>query len=228
MKKFPYAQVRRLGHPLADKRGRVRLHRLVLWDRLGPGAHPCHWCGQELHWRPTPDQVALVGDHVDANPTNNAAENIVAACQPCNATRANRARTTCSRGHSLTPESTYVHPSTGWRSCRICKAERSLRRYYRLRADGGCGCPDSMPCEQCVTGFGRGSDRAPGDLLPCGTHAAWLRHRKAEEDPCSPCSEAHKHYVRWKNERRKARHVLLGDDGSVTPITAEQDADGAA
>lgn len=39
-------------------------------------------------------------------------------------------RSICLRGHPFTPENTYVYPSTGRRSCRICRQGRQ-RRYYR-------------------------------------------------------------------------------------------------
>lgn len=29
-------------------------------------------------------------------------------------------------------------------------------------------------------------------LKPCGTNAAWIRHRRAGEEPCIPCTQAHR------------------------------------
>src|SRR5689334_2898842 len=37
-------KVYRKDHPLADGQGRVSLYRCVLYDKIGPGTHPCHWC----------------------------------------------------------------------------------------------------------------------------------------------------------------------------------------
>lgn len=51
--------------------------------------------------------------------------------------RANRrGYTHCHRGHELTPENTYVSPSTGKRRCRTCKAQwqRDSRRAAARRA----------------------------------------------------------------------------------------------
>lgn len=86
--KYPYLQVRASGHPIADRRGNVVEHRKVLYDTIGAGVHPCHWCGRELHWRtrnkhnPLPDD--LVVDHLDGDKRNNDPVNLVPSCQPCN------------------------------------------------------------------------------------------------------------------------------------------------
>ena len=36
----------------------------------------------------------------------------------------------------------------------------------------------------------RKNDRRPRQLQPCGTRAAYIRHRRAGEKPCDPCREA--------------------------------------
>ena len=78
------------AHPLAGKTGLVSEARAVLYDRLGPGPHACHWCGTTVDWVvgargniPT----ALVADHVNSDPLDDRPENIVPACGACNATR---------------------------------------------------------------------------------------------------------------------------------------------
>lgn len=58
-------------------------HRLVLLARIGPGEHPCHWCGRRLVWG-----VNLVTDHVDFDRANNDPGNLVPACHRCNSRRA--------------------------------------------------------------------------------------------------------------------------------------------
>lgn len=84
-----YRRVKRLGHPLAGKDGGVALHRLVLYEAIGPGEHPCHWCSTLVDWskRYPADQAALVVDHLDWNRANNQLANLVASCPPCNSTR---------------------------------------------------------------------------------------------------------------------------------------------
>lgn len=38
-------------HPLVtNDRGQITEHRVVLYDAIGPGPHPCHWCGKLLDW----------------------------------------------------------------------------------------------------------------------------------------------------------------------------------
>lgn len=79
-----YRSVNRSGHPIAPASGRVHVHRLVLFDKVGPGSHPCHWCGRTVTWC-----VDLEGDHVNGDRTDNRPENLVVSCRPCNCNRAN-------------------------------------------------------------------------------------------------------------------------------------------
>lgn len=85
-----YVQVCDAAHPLARSSGLVYEHRKVLFDAIGEGPHPCHWCGRELRWvrgaRGGPTG-ALVPDHLDGDKANNARANLVPACHPCNASR---------------------------------------------------------------------------------------------------------------------------------------------
>lgn len=90
--KHPYQGMSAPNHPLATKSGHVGRHRAVLYDSIGPGPHECHWCGKEINWavgvRGGPSS-ALVVDHLDNNPANNALSNLVPSCQACNKRRAN-------------------------------------------------------------------------------------------------------------------------------------------
>ena len=75
------------GHPLLPNGSHsVPEHRLLLWDLIGPGAHPCHYCGVKVEWRPNSRTAtgSLTVDHQDRNPLNNAPENLVPSCQSCN------------------------------------------------------------------------------------------------------------------------------------------------
>ena len=77
----------RHGHRNAN----VLLSRAVLYDKIGPGKHPCHWCGRIVEWMVgghrgvKPGQ--LVADHLDKNPENNSPDNLVPSCQSCNVKR---------------------------------------------------------------------------------------------------------------------------------------------
>jgi hypothetical protein len=84
-----YIYLYRPAHPMADKTGRVAEHRLVLSEKTGPGAHPCHWCGLTVSWdKKWPgDRDALVPDHLNGDRADNRPENLVPSCQPCNVSR---------------------------------------------------------------------------------------------------------------------------------------------
>lgn len=88
MSRYIYKQVRQPDHPLADRRGTLTEHRKVLYDAIGGGPHPCHWCGLALSWRshnqhkPKPDD--LIVDHLNGDKLDNSRENLVPSCQACN------------------------------------------------------------------------------------------------------------------------------------------------
>lgn len=90
MRKNPrYKFVWKPGHPLAHKRGLVREHRLVLYDKIGDGVHQCYWCKKDVIWQTLANvsSVSLIADHLDGNPTNNSPENLVPSCNNCNSKR---------------------------------------------------------------------------------------------------------------------------------------------
>lgn len=86
-----YRILRSPGHPLARPSGHILEHRKVLFDAIGPGRHPCHWCGLSVSWDTSwPKSAdALVVDHLDDDKANNRRENLVQSCQTCNGQRAN-------------------------------------------------------------------------------------------------------------------------------------------
>lgn len=69
------------GHPLAIGNGVVAEHRHVLYEKIGPGTHPCHWCGALRDWG---GLDGINADHLDSEPLNNAPENLVPSCCGCN------------------------------------------------------------------------------------------------------------------------------------------------
>lgn len=127
----------RKGHPVAHADGRVRIHRANLYDALGPGPHPCHWCGKEVAWDGVGAQL-LVADHVNEDTWDNRLENLVASCTRCNSFRRTLHATTCGNGHERTEENTY-YSKDGKRSCRECHrlAERRAWREGRRPYKGG-------------------------------------------------------------------------------------------
>ena len=76
------------GHPMADANGIGYVHRIVLWDVIGPGAHPCHHCKRVVSWdngKGHPDVLQV--DHLNNRGDDNRPENLVPACKECNSAR---------------------------------------------------------------------------------------------------------------------------------------------
>jgi hypothetical protein len=67
----------------------VREHRVALFEKLGPGDHPCHWCGMQLAWFGRQSE-RICTDHLDFNRLNNDPSNLVPACLDCNAKRSEK------------------------------------------------------------------------------------------------------------------------------------------
>lgn len=84
-----YRSVKLSDHPLAGPDGWILEHRAILYEKLGPGAQECHWCGRVLHWAPTEPTRGdrLCTDHLDTDSANNAPNNLVASCRNCNGLR---------------------------------------------------------------------------------------------------------------------------------------------
>jgi hypothetical protein len=75
------------SHPLAKRGGKVYEHRAVLYDAIGPGPHPCHWCSTAVDWAPKGDPRELQPDHLNNDGADNRPENLVPSCRTCNSTR---------------------------------------------------------------------------------------------------------------------------------------------
>ena len=77
------------GHSVA-RGSRLEEHRKVLFDKIGPGTHPCHWrdvygCGKNsLEWGSI---SGICADHLDGDKRNNHPDNLVPSCNSCNLRR---------------------------------------------------------------------------------------------------------------------------------------------
>lgn len=74
------------AHPLATAQGKLLAHRSALYEVLGGGLHPCHWCGKRLTWRGAAESRICV-DHLNDDRLDNDPANLVAACLDCNTKR---------------------------------------------------------------------------------------------------------------------------------------------
>lgn len=83
-----YRRIRYMpGHPLAAANGQISEARLVLYEKIGPGPHKCHWCPAVIDWaisRKGNQDGAIMADHLDNDFHNDAPENLVPACSKCN------------------------------------------------------------------------------------------------------------------------------------------------
>lgn len=78
------------NHPIAPPSGIAAISRMALYDSIGPGPHPCHWCQIPVDWKlgaGVRDPLALLVDHLDHDPTNDDLSNLVPSCNPCNSHR---------------------------------------------------------------------------------------------------------------------------------------------
>jgi hypothetical protein len=176
-----YHMVRAPGHALAGPSGLMLLHRKLLFERIGPGWHPCYWCGEPVEWRRGGLTVgALVADHVDHDKLNNDPANLVPSCNPCNAHRLrgeswdpwkpgapigrpDRLHARCRKGHLLTPDNVYIRPDTGRRRCLTCIKAAGQQKYEartpeQREADLERG-RQAIPCPVCGEMRGRTSMR---------------------------------------------------------------------
>jgi|WetSurMetagenome_2_1015567.scaffolds.fasta_scaffold178324_2 hypothetical protein len=79
-------------HPLACADGHVPIHTDVLYRKLGPGPHPCHWCGKLVNWKKLSGEIQypmLHADHLNDQRKDNRPENLVPSCVHCNIYRGN-------------------------------------------------------------------------------------------------------------------------------------------
>lgn len=74
-------------HPLASKHGIVYVHRMVLFDAIGYGPHPCHWCHVPLNWTAKGEPDAIHVDHLNDIGDDNRIENLAVSCAGCNSAR---------------------------------------------------------------------------------------------------------------------------------------------
>lgn len=85
-----YRVIRAVGHPVANVKGTAYEHRVVLYDKIGPGEHECVHCGDIVRW----EDGTLTSDHLDFDRSNNDPKNLAPCCHRCNVRRTRVAGTT--------------------------------------------------------------------------------------------------------------------------------------
>lgn len=73
------------SHPLGDFRGRVGMHRKVMFDLFGWGPHKCYFCDLVLPFRTGRKKAGRENwgieiDHIDTDRTNNDISNLAFVC----------------------------------------------------------------------------------------------------------------------------------------------------
>jgi len=81
-----YLRVSCKGHPLTKDKHHVGAHRVVLFDHIGEGTHPCFWCGKLLNWFAVGPEK-LVVDHLNGLKYDNHIDNLKPSCSRCNNAR---------------------------------------------------------------------------------------------------------------------------------------------
>lgn len=181
------------GHPLRDPHGQCMTHRVVLWEKIGPGEHSCHYCGTTVDWKPGEYLTAtsLVAEHADGNTRNNDPANIVPACQKCNAKKMRR-----TVRPTIRPDEIHVVYADGTRTrgevrnCRACNKEFTVR----VNAGPGQGVCCSRKCSNfqdagkrktcphCGNGF-----RTYQDTVHCSPSCRRAARLKAATRNCIHC-----------------------------------------
>lgn len=84
-------------------------------------------------------------------------------------------------------QSLLVEYEDGWSINELTIIYRvSTRTVFRILAEGGV-----RKVNPRLRGKRKVPKKKPRELKPCGTNAAYQRHRRKGEYPCAPCLEAH-------------------------------------
>lgn len=181
MATYRYIKVWAPDHPLRGKRGEVFQHRMVLYDEIGPGWHPCHWCGVEVEWRvrgrgvPTTGELSV--DHLDGDKQNNEPGNLVPCCRPCNTRDGyNPARVTDDEAHIVRASGTRLRASTS--VCQSCGES-----FVHAPLDVGRYCSRTCSYESKRRAVcSRGHDRVPENVSPANQCRECLREASARHN----------------------------------------------
>jgi hypothetical protein len=111
------------GHPIAPPSGVVAVSRLALYDKIGGGSHPCHWCNEPVEWKGGLVPGALIVDHLNWDRQDDRPENLVPSCNMCNAHRTQNRRHPLIQEGELTLLVNGRHTRAVMRTCETCETE---------------------------------------------------------------------------------------------------------
>lgn len=105
------------------------------------------------------------------------------------------------RGHEKSSAGGTGVPAPGddAKVCRTCGAVKPLGEFYKDRSAPDGHTTQCKGCRRAARG------RGGRELKPCGTEAAWARHKKRGEKPCEACETEHRRYHREDRRRRRAK-----------------------
>lgn len=112
------------GHPLAPPSGLVAVARLTLWEKIGPGPHPCHWCKESVDWvNGRYAKGALIADHLNWDTADDSPGNLVPSCNACNGHRRREGGSTLIKPGELTRKTGKAETRAWVRYCNLCGNE---------------------------------------------------------------------------------------------------------
>lgn len=78
------------NHPLCGVNGYLAKSRFILYEKIGPGLHPCTWCKKPLVWQKGLSSNGIEADHLNWNRLDDQPNNLVPSCGVCNKRRQRR------------------------------------------------------------------------------------------------------------------------------------------
>lgn len=178
-----YPKRYRPDHPLAPPSGTIAVHRIILYDKIGPGTHQCRWCGKPLEWETGTKTKgnALLVDHIDGDRMNLAPDNLVPACNSCNTTR--------TRPQTIQPgEVTAIAGGVRQRGVeRICVVCEKVFAIPKSQAKYRQGRFCSRTCRNRGVAQESGAGIQPGELFITQQEGARTKRVRAVEKPCEHC-----------------------------------------
>lgn len=174
-------------HPLVPPCGRMSVHRINLFEKLGPGVHRCHWCKKPLIWevRRKAKRRAIFVDYLDHDRNNVSKQNIIPICNTCNVRRKQR-----DVAEEYVEIAGIRHRATR-RICATCEKE-FLVPTYQLK---------HRPARFCSVSCRSGGEIQPGELfIEVQIKDGRIKRLRATEIECQTC---HRKILKETGKKRR-------------------------